>query len=222
MIWDQAEADVSCGHTKQVGTVHRCLRGHSAQMLAWVWHENRVWLSAAYTALTLHCTHSSLAHRSLYCPRVLTHIWLVSCSCLCQYACLQRGLRDSWRESLGGHPFPFVAVQLPGYDGDCKGLCADVFYMRLQQAEATTDDNLSSIAVTYDLSCPKCPFGSVHNTHKVSASRRAYTWHTADTSSSSPSCSLALIPKWCFSRRLRWANEWRSSCTDCGHGGEEM
>lgn len=96
----------------------------------------------------------------------------VSCGHTPEYACLERGLVDSWRASLGSK-FPVVAVQLPGYTGDCKDLCGDVFAMRrAQRGGLMGSDEYGSVAVTYDTSCPDCPYGAVHNTHKVTVGER--------------------------------------------------
>ena len=96
----------------------------------------------------------------------------VSCSHTRRYACLETGLADSWRASLG-YKFPVVAVQLPGYTGDCKDLCADVFAMRrAQRGGLMGTADFGSVAVTYDTSCPSCPYGAVHNTHKQTVGER--------------------------------------------------
>ena len=99
-----------------------------------------------------------------------------------RYACLQRELVRSWRKAFNVS-FAFVAVQMPGYIGDCDGngkspyssCVPGVFDMRLAQ-QAGVDSGVSggkaAITVTYDLSCPfgvktpECPFGSVHNLRK--------------------------------------------------------
>ena len=97
----------------------------------------------------------------------------LSCNHTAQFACLQRGLVSSWRSGLGGaatgpSATPVVAVQLPGYMGDCKQYCPDLINMRLAQEAGFAGDVRGAVSATYDLSCPHCPFGSVHNTHKTS------------------------------------------------------
>lgn len=101
-----------------------------------------------------------------------------------QYACLEAGLVSSWRQGLGGAAVPAVAVQLPAYTKDCSTLerrngpswnfCSggDILRMRLAQQAGMSSDPLASVVATYDLSCPTCPFGSVHNTHKQSVGKR--------------------------------------------------
>eukprot|EP00927_Polykrikos_kofoidii_P062561 TRINITY_DN57373_c0_g1_i1.p1 TRINITY_DN57373_c0_g1~~TRINITY_DN57373_c0_g1_i1.p1 ORF type:complete len:510 (-),score=74.90 TRINITY_DN57373_c0_g1_i1:60-1553(-) len=88
------------------------------------------------------------------------------------YPCLERELVQTWRVALGGHAPPFVAVQLPGYTGGVAA-SSSVFEMRLAQELGL--DNLQDVALlpTYDLSCPHCPKGSVHNTDKQDVGARA-------------------------------------------------
>jgi hypothetical protein len=101
-----------------------------------------------------------------------------------RYACLLRSLVTSWRAAFDdAHPFQFLAIQLPGYLGDCgtyEQCRASVFPMRLQQQAGLvgldSDAAMASVTPTYDLSCPPgvdfstrtdlCPFGSVHNVFK--------------------------------------------------------
>ena len=98
------------------------------------------------------------------------------------YACLQSSLAEAWRAGVGvATTTPFVAIQLPGYDTDCDqkafgNHCGpDVFRMRLAQEQGVGGAMASNGAVvaTYDLSCPHCPFGSVHNTDKAAVGARA-------------------------------------------------
>jgi len=80
--------------------------------------------------------------------------------------------------------FGFVAVQLPGYIGDCDAPGANpkssyfncvpgVFDMRIAQEMGTSGDMKATVVATYDLSCPfgvkttECPWGSVHNIRKT-------------------------------------------------------
>eukprot|EP00947_MAST-08B_sp_MAST-8B-sp1_P002053 g2053.t1 len=101
-----------------------------------------------------------------------------------RYACLLRQLVQSWRAAFDpDHAFGFLAVQLPGYLGDCgtyEQCAATLFPMRLQQqagvAGLNTNGALATTLPTYDLSCPPgndsstktviCPFGTVHNVFK--------------------------------------------------------
>jgi len=78
----------------------------------------------------------------------------------------------SWRAALGGGSPPFVAVQLPGYIGGVDPT-SSVFAMRLAQETGLQGIESSAILPTYDLSCPHCPQGSVHNTDKVEVGARA-------------------------------------------------
>ena len=100
------------------------------------------------------------------------------------YACLQSSLAAAWRAGVGASAIqtpPFVAIQLPGYDVDCDQKAfgdhcgPDVFRMRLAQEQGVGGAASASGAVvaTYDLSCPHCPFGSVHNTDKAAVGARA-------------------------------------------------
>lgn len=99
------------------------------------------------------------------------------------YPCMERELVRSWRQGFNSS-FAFVAVQLPGYIGDCDAIGANpassyrncvpgVFDMRLAQDAGTVGDAKSGVVATYDLSCPfgvappQCPFGSVHNLYKT-------------------------------------------------------
>ena len=135
-----------------------------------------------------HCAHDRTTTRSDLTAR---RRWRA------RYACLEAALVSSWRAGLGGAAFPAVAVQLPGYDGDCASLVrkygpswdfcggGSLLQMRLAQesgmravAGVATGTGTGggggsgAVSATYDLSCPSCPFGSVHNTHKVSVGAR--------------------------------------------------
>lgn len=84
---------------------------------------------------------------------------------------------------------PLLAVQLPGYIGDCDGngkstgkewCIPGVFNMRLAQDQGVQGDRVGAdSSPTYDLSCPlgvktpECPFGSVHNVKKREIGDRA-------------------------------------------------
>eukprot|EP00937_MAST-01D_sp_MAST-1D-sp2_P003160 g3160.t1 len=107
-----------------------------------------------------------------------------------RYPCLQRALVESWRSARDGFnsSFAFVAVQLPGYLGDCdqNGLVPlvpnclpGVYNMRLAQDELqSVVGGAAEAAPTYDLGCPfgvktdLCPFGSVHNVVKAPVGAR--------------------------------------------------
>ena len=105
-----------------------------------------------------------------------------------RYPCLERELIHSWRTAFDSS-FVFVAIQLPGYLGDCDGngkstgiewCIPGVFNMRLAQDQGVHGDTIGAAATpTYDLSCPfgvktpECPFGSVHNVRKREIGNRA-------------------------------------------------
>jgi hypothetical protein len=101
-----------------------------------------------------------------------------------RYACLEQQLVRSWRKGFnlpGTLPFLFVAVQLPGYLGDCGSFdqcLTEVFKMRLQQEKGVIADPRAFVTPTYDLGCPfgvrtpQCPFGSVHNVNKTPIAAR--------------------------------------------------
>ena len=108
-----------------------------------------------------------------------------------QYSCLETALVSSWRQGLGAREFPAVAVQLPGYSKDCASLVrkfgpnwdfcggGSLLKMRLAQESGMravgavgTHGVGGAVSATYDLSCPACPFGSVHNTDKASVGAR--------------------------------------------------
>jgi len=90
-----------------------------------------------------------------------------------RYACMEQQLVSSWRKVFGS-PFVFIAVQLPGYLGDCgtfEQCKQELFRMRLAQQQGALGDT-ALVSATYDWSCPfgvknaECPFGTVHNVHK--------------------------------------------------------
>ena len=81
------------------------------------------------------------------------------------YPCLERELVRTWRAALGGQDVPFVAVQLPGYT-------EHVFEMRLAQEQGLEGLERTALLPTYDLSCPHCPNGAVHNTDKQDVAAR--------------------------------------------------
>jgi hypothetical protein len=102
-----------------------------------------------------------------------------------QYPCMERALVRTWRAAFKS-TFAFVAVQLPGYLGDCaerNGTYYDcvpgVFNMRLAQAAGVAGSDNATFIPTYDLSCPfgvvtpECPLGSVHNVNKTVVAMRA-------------------------------------------------
>ena len=69
----------------------------------------------------------------------------VSCNHTGVYACLERQLLRSWRQGLGiTDMVPAVAIQLPGYDTDCRQYCTDLLSMRLAQAEGRTESCMHS------------------------------------------------------------------------------
>lgn len=99
-----------------------------------------------------------------------------------QYPCLENELIWSWQHVFNSS-FAFVAVQLPGYIGDCDAPGANpnstyrncvpgVFDMRLAQEMGTDHFRRATVVATYDLGCPfgvktdACPWGSVHNVNK--------------------------------------------------------
>jgi hypothetical protein len=115
------------------------------------------------------------AERDVKCPRSLA-----------AYSCMQRYLVQSWRRTFRSD-FVFVGVQLAGYTGpdptpDREGprrmISAEMVYrMRLQQERGCEGLRNCSVVPTYDLSCAAgpsggCPFGSVHQPHKVTIGRR--------------------------------------------------
>jgi len=94
-----------------------------------------------------------------------------TCSHTKQYPCLERELVHSWRSALGGGSPPFVALQLHGYVGAIDP-ASSVFAMRLAQETGLQGVDSSAVLPTYDLNCPHCPQGSVHNTDKVDIGAR--------------------------------------------------
>lgn len=107
-----------------------------------------------------------------------------------RYSCQEAELVRSWRTGFKSD-FGFVAVQLPGYLGDCgdyEQCMANVFEMRLQQQAALVglgNTSLATVAATYDIGCPpgvdfstrtaRCPWGSVHNVNKRPIGERVAT-----------------------------------------------
>lgn len=110
------------------------------------------------------------AERDVKCPKSLH-----------AYACMQKLLIESWRTTFNAS-FAFVAVQLAGYivnprDGPLAPEQPALFEMRLQQEHGCAGMERCAIVPTYDLSCSAgveggCPFGSVHQPHKVEIGRR--------------------------------------------------
>ena len=110
------------------------------------------------------------AERDVKCPRSLAH-----------YACMQKLLIKSWQTEFNSS-FAFVGVQLAGYVVDPRGgpLSPEqpgLFAMRLQQEHGCAGLERCAVVPTYDLSCSAgiaggCPFGSVHQPHKVEIGRR--------------------------------------------------
>ena len=108
------------------------------------------------------------------------------------YTCLQKAMIEGWRGDfapLSGHapaPIPWVGVQLPGYGNPAAtGLQTNnLFQMRLAQAVGADAVKSADIVPTYDLSCPHCPWGSIHPTDKQDvgsriAARLGYLIHNA-------------------------------------------
>ena len=131
-----------------------------------------------YTPYTVGSMLWDQGERDVHCfPPALPHI--------ARYPCLQKRLVTSWRRSFESN-FVFIAVQLPGYIGDCDGngqssfsdCVPGVYKMRLAQENGTLGVANAEVAVTYDLSCPfgvktpLCPFGSVHNVGAKPATAR--------------------------------------------------
>jgi hypothetical protein len=70
-------------------------------------------------------------------------------------------------------PLPWVGVQLPAYGVNATGLARNpVFEMRLGQAAGVLGVGAAEVVPTYDLSCPSCPWGSIHPTHKEAVGSR--------------------------------------------------
>lgn len=110
------------------------------------------------------------AERDVKCPKSLQ-----------AYACMQKLLIESWRTTFNSG-FAFVAVQLAGYivnprDGPLAPEQPGLFEMRLQQERGCVGMERCAIVPTYDVSCSAgvdggCPFGSVHQPHKIEVGRR--------------------------------------------------
>mmetsp|Transcript_72451 Transcript_72451/g.212309 ORF Transcript_72451/g.212309 Transcript_72451/m.212309 type:complete len:498 (+) Transcript_72451:90-1583(+) len=99
------------------------------------------------------------------------------CSHVRFYPCLEKELVTTWRAALSarhtaGSTPAFVAVQLPGYTGGVAA-SSSVFAMRLAQAQGLEGVDRAALVPSYDLSCPHCPKGSVHNTDKQDVGFRA-------------------------------------------------
>lgn len=98
------------------------------------------------------------------------------------YTCLQKALIEGWRSdfaAVSGHSthlagIPWVGVQLPGYGApNSTGIQTNsVFEMRLGQAAGVAGTQAAEIVPTYDLSCPECPWGSIHPTDKQDVGAR--------------------------------------------------
>lgn len=99
----------------------------------------------------------------------------IKCSHTTQYPCLEQQLKAQWRLAFDNTSFPFIAVQLPGYDLDRRispmPEPRNPFNMRLAQEAGVASDSLAAVTATYDDSCAfnltnGCPHGNVHNVHK--------------------------------------------------------
>jgi len=100
------------------------------------------------------------------------------------YACLQKAMIAGWRADFapvsGQDPkrvhaaIPWVGVQLPGYGGPIvTGVqTSHLFEMRLGQAAGVAGVEAAEVVPTYDLSCPQCPWGSIHPTDKQAVGAR--------------------------------------------------
>ena len=97
------------------------------------------------------------------------------------YACLERAMITGWRQAFTRappthqstpSPIPWVGVQLPGYQAGQFTSKNGVFSMRLGQANGIMHVPLAGVVPTYDLSCPECPWGSIHPTDKQDVGAR--------------------------------------------------
>ena len=98
------------------------------------------------------------------------------------YTCLQKAMIAGWRadftpvsgQSTRQAAIPWVGVQLPGYGApNVTGVQAShLFEMRLGQAAGVAGVEAAEIVPTYDLSCPECPWGSIHPTDKQEVGAR--------------------------------------------------
>ena len=97
------------------------------------------------------------------------------------YTCLQKAMIAGWRADfapVSGQgtkaAIPWVGVQLPGYGGPViTGVqTSHLFEMRLGQAAGVAGVEAAEIVPTYDLSCPACPWGSIHPTDKQAVGAR--------------------------------------------------
>jgi len=122
------------------------------------------------------------------------HCYAPATNTTARYPCMENELIWSWQKVFNSS-FAFVAVQLPGYIGDCDAPGANpnstydncvpgVFDMRLAQEAGTEHFRRATVSATYDLSCPfgvktdACPHGSVHNERKQPIGERlAATLH---------------------------------------------
>ena len=113
----------------------------------------------------------------------------IKCERTSAYPAMQRALVRQWREAFSGRglragdppPWPFVAVQLPGYDLDKRIAhpppSHSPWEMRLAQEAACDGDDACAVVATYDDSCEAdeqhgCPHGHVHNVHKQPVGHR--------------------------------------------------
>jgi hypothetical protein len=110
------------------------------------------------------------------------------------YTCLQKAMIAGWRADFtplslplntkqtaaaaaaaAAVTIPWVGVQLPGY-GPPKEVAnvqtSTLFEMRLGQAAGVVGVRAAAIVPTYDLSCPECPWGSIHPTDKQDVGAR--------------------------------------------------
>ena len=97
------------------------------------------------------------------------------------YACLERAMISGWRQAFTRTPspgqstptpIPWVGVQLPGYQSGRFAFANSVFSMRLAQANGIAKVSSAAVVPTYDLSCPECPWGSIHPTDKQDVGAR--------------------------------------------------
>lgn len=103
------------------------------------------------------------------------------------YTCLQKAMIAGWRADFAplsltvgqntkqAATIPWIGVQLPGY-GPPKEVSnvqsSQLFDMRLGQAAGVDGVGAAEIVPTYDLSCPACPWGSIHPTDKQDVGAR--------------------------------------------------
>lgn len=96
----------------------------------------------------------------------------MNCDEVDPYPCLTKQLVQSYREQFNSS-FPFIAVQLPGYQigPQQPDEPSGQFPMRLAQDAGSESLHDADIIPTYDHSCAMgktdgCPHGNVHNVHK--------------------------------------------------------